>query len=243
MKTTTLFAGIALTLSSMALQAAGLEGLGNRRFEIINAESVSAQNMGCILALRSTISERDAESRNRYDCFGLEIKNATIRFDNGEIAQVDQIKTQPMMELLGTTPLSEVCSERIASSMDRFLRGEGLEANERLNLPSFQAFGIEGSTIHVATASNTIRGHEIIGRSNISYNNKSPRLNCSSSIKPSRVEVAQNYYERPSEDRGVLGNIGRSFRDLGVEAVRGTENVADSIGGFWRDRRNSSTTR
>jgi hypothetical protein len=227
MKTFTL--SMILLLSSSAF--ANLEGLANRRFEIIGASSVQVQNPGCIIALRSTISSNDHENRNRYDCYQLQIKDAVVRFENGEIGQVDTITTQPMMDLLGTVVVSRECSERIAGAMNRYFRGEGLNMSESLELPDFQVYGQNGSSeLLVATGARAIRGHEMIGRRNISYRDSANRSNCSASISPPNLQVSDQPYERPSEDRGVLGNIGRGLADIGRESVRGVENGVDFIG-------------
>lgn len=226
----TLALTMTLLLSSTAM--ANLDGLANRRFEIIGASDVEIQNPGCVIALRKTISSRDAESRNRYDCYQLQIKDAVVRFENGEIGHVDKITTQPMMELLGTTAVSRDCSERIAGAIKRYFQeGAGLNMSETLELPDFQVYGQNGSSeLLVATGARAIRGHEIIGRRNIVYKDSANKSSCSASISPPGVRVSDQAYERPSEDRGVLGNIGRGLADIGRETIRGVENGADFIG-------------
>jgi hypothetical protein len=229
MKTLTL--SITMLLASSAY--AQMEGLANRRFEIIGASNVEVQNPGCIVALRSTISTRDAENRNRFDCFQLQISDAVVKFEDGTIGHVDRITTQPMMELLGTTPVSRDCSQRIAGAMNRYFKGEQLNISETLDLPDFQVYGQSHSgELLVATGARTIRGHEVLGRRNIAYTNRSgaSRSNCSATISPPNVQVSDQHYNRPSEDRGTLRNLGRGLADIGREAVRGAEDGIDFIG-------------
>lgn len=206
--------------------------VGTESFTIVDADQVSLDPQECLVALRSTLSREELENKPRYQCYGLHLRNVTIELENGEQRVLSELKTPPMMELLGNVRLGQQCSERIVDAMNRRFQSGQLAPQETLELPRFEAFGVEGeSVIHANTVKNRVLGLTAPGRESINYRLRGQdELNCHPQIDPPGLQVVENLYEEPSEDRGVLRNMGRHLRGLGFETLRATENVTDFIG-------------
>lgn len=201
-----------------------------QRFQILNADQVELEERDCIVAMRSTLSQEELENRTKFECFSLKLKNVSAMLENGEVIQIPEISTQPMMELMGSIALSKKCSEGIVDAMQRRFSGEQFSYREQLSLPDFEAYGSVDGVVQVATARNRVFGSRTLGRENIEYRDRDKKLRCHPQMNPPNLQIVENLYDAPVEDRGILNNMGRHLAGFGFEVLRATEQGAEWVG-------------
>ncbi len=200
------------------------------RFQILNADQVELEERDCVVAMRSKLSKEEFENRTKFDCFSLKLKNVSAMLENGEVIQIPEMSTQPMMELMGSLALSKKCSEKIVDAMQRRFKGEKFSYREQLKLPDFEAFGTVDGVVQVATAKNRVFGSRTLGRESIDYKHKDQDVRCHPQMNPPNLQIVENLYDAPVEDRGILNNMGRHLSGFGFEMLRATEEGAQWVG-------------
>lgn len=154
-----------LTVLTMSAQA------DQNDFIIQNSKGTAISETPCVRSFMRNMTPGELESKNKTSCYGIVLKEATVKFEDGRVAQIDNLVIGHFMKKISGTafPESKECMEKYARLFDAKFNPSAEELSQELSgaellLP--ENFTIKESGPGYATA---VNGHRDI---NLQSSNK-----------------------------------------------------------------------